>query len=93
MLHSVTICFADGVGNNGRGGAAVTTPLATHDYAGLDAARSSSADPRGAALAAQGPRSRDRLHIIDVNKDYFEVRRPWLRRRRRGAGPQLVTNS
>jgi hypothetical protein len=55
----------------------MTTPLATHDYTpgGLDAALEFLKRSRAELRTLRKVRlSRDRLHIIDVNKDYFEVR-------------------
>ena len=55
----------------------MTTPRATHDYTpgGLDAAlqfvKRTRSELRSLRMVRLWP---DRLHIIDVNKDYFEVR-------------------
>jgi hypothetical protein len=55
----------------------MSTPLATHDYApgGLDAALAFVKRTRAELRTLRRVRIwKDRLHIIDVNKDYFEVR-------------------
>ena len=53
----------------------MSTPLATHDYATLDAAREFLKRTRAELRMLRKVRVyRDRLHVIDVNKDYFEVR-------------------
>src|SRR5207237_2140582 len=55
----------------------MTTPLATHDYApgGLDAAVAFVKRTRAELRSLRKVRVwKDRLHIIDVNKDYFEIR-------------------
>jgi hypothetical protein len=55
----------------------MTTPLATHDYTpgGLDAALEFLKRTRSELRTLRKVRLwTDRLHIIDVNKDYFEVR-------------------
>jgi hypothetical protein len=55
----------------------MSTPLATHDYApgGLDAALEFLKRTRWELRSLRGVRVwKDRLQIIDVNKDYFEVR-------------------
>ena len=55
----------------------MTAPLATHDYTpgGLDAAREFIKRTRAELRNLRKVRLwKDRLHIIDVNKDYFEVR-------------------
>ena len=55
----------------------MTTPLATHDYTpgGLDAALEFLKRTRAELRALRRVRVwKDRLHIIDVNKDFFEVR-------------------
>jgi hypothetical protein len=55
----------------------MTAPLATHDYApgGLDAAREFLKRTRAELRTLRKVRVwKDRLHIIDVNKDCFEVR-------------------
>jgi hypothetical protein len=52
-------------------------PLATHDYApgGLDAALEFLKRTRAELRTLRKVRVwRDQLHIIDVNKDYFEIR-------------------
>ena len=55
----------------------MSTPLATHDYTpgGLDAAleflKRTRAELRSLRFVRLWP---DHLHIIDVNKDYFEIR-------------------
>jgi hypothetical protein len=55
----------------------MTTPRATHDYApgGLDAAlefmKRTRWELRSLRMVRVWP---DRLHIIDINKDYFEIR-------------------
>ena len=55
----------------------MTTPLATHDYTpgGLDAALEFLKRTRWELRSLRKVRVwKDRLQIIDVNKDYFEVR-------------------
>jgi hypothetical protein len=55
----------------------MTEPLAIHDYTpgGLEAAREFLKRTRSELRALRKVRLwRDKLHIIDVNKDYFEVR-------------------
>jgi hypothetical protein len=55
----------------------MTAPLATHDYApgGLDAALEFLKRTRSELRTLRKVRLwKDRLHVIDVNKDYFEVR-------------------
>jgi hypothetical protein len=55
----------------------MTAPLATHDYTpgGLDAALEFLKRTRAELRSLRMVRVwRDRLHIIDVNKDYFEIR-------------------
>jgi hypothetical protein len=55
----------------------MTAPLATHDYAPgqLDAAREFLKRTRSELRMLRKVRLwRDKLHIIDVNKDYFEIR-------------------
>jgi hypothetical protein len=55
----------------------MSTPLATHDYrAGeLDAAREFIKRTRAELRMLRKVRLwKDRFHIIDVNKDYFEIR-------------------
>jgi hypothetical protein len=55
----------------------MSTPLATHDYApgGLDAALEFLKRTRSELRTLRKVRVwKDKLHIIDVNKDYFEVR-------------------
>ena len=55
----------------------MTTPLATHDYApgGLNAALEFLKRTRSELRTLRKVRVwPDKLHIIDVNKDYFEVR-------------------
>jgi hypothetical protein len=55
----------------------MTAPLATHDYApgGLDAVLEFLKRTRNELRTLRKVRIwTDRLHIIDVNKDYFEVR-------------------
>ena len=55
----------------------MTAPLATHDYTpgGLDAALEFLKRTRGELRSLRKVRVwKDRLQIIDVNKDYFEVR-------------------
>ncbi len=55
----------------------MTAPLATHDYApgGLDAALEFLKRTRAELRTLRKVRLwKDRLHVIDVNKDYFEVR-------------------
>ena len=54
----------------------MTTPLAIHDYTagGLDAAREFLKRTRSELRMLRKVRLwRDKLHIIDVNKDYFEI--------------------
>src|SRR5947209_6043397 len=61
-------CFPDRIMN---------TPLATHDYApgGLDAVLEFLKRTRSELRMLRKVRIwKDHLHIIDVNKDYFEVR-------------------
>ena len=55
----------------------MTPPLATHDYTpgGLDAALEFVKRTRSELRTLRKVRLwKDRLHIIDVNKDFFEVR-------------------
>src|ERR1700730_1784532 len=55
----------------------MTTPLATHDYTpgGLDAALAFVKRTRAELRALRRGRIwKDRLPILDINKDYFEVR-------------------
>src|SRR5436309_9830105 len=55
----------------------MTAPLATHDYApgGLDAVLAFLKRTRSELRALRRVRVwADHLHIIDVNKDYFEIR-------------------
>jgi hypothetical protein len=55
----------------------MTSPLATHDYApaGLDAALEFLKRTRSELRSLRKVRVwKDRLHIIDVNKDFFEIR-------------------
>jgi hypothetical protein len=55
----------------------MSEPLAIHDYAsgGLEAAQQFLKRTRSELRALRKVRLwRDKLHIIDVNKDYFEVR-------------------
>jgi hypothetical protein len=55
----------------------MTAPLATHDYTpgGLDAAREFVKRTRSELRMLRKVRvGKDWLHIIDVNKDYFEIR-------------------
>ena len=55
----------------------MNTPLAIHDYTpgGLEAAREFLKRTRSELRMLRKVRLwRDKLHIIDVNKDYFEVR-------------------
>ena len=55
----------------------MSTPKASHDYApgGLDAAREFVKRTRAELRSLRKVRVwKDKLHIIDVNKDYFEVR-------------------
>src|SRR5215470_1395893 len=55
----------------------MTEPLATHDYAsgGLEAALTFLKRTRSELRQLRKVRIwKDKLHIIDVNKDYFEVR-------------------
>jgi hypothetical protein len=55
----------------------MTAPLATHDHTagGLDAALDFAKRTRAELRSLRMVRVwRDRLHIIDVNKDYFEIR-------------------
>ena len=55
----------------------MTAPLATHDYTagGLEAAREFLKRTRAELRTLRKVRLwTDRFHIIDVNKDYFEVR-------------------
>ena len=55
----------------------MTVPLATHDYTagGLDAVLEFAKRTRAELRSLRMVRVwRDRLHIIDVNKDYFEIR-------------------
>jgi hypothetical protein len=55
----------------------MSSPLATHDYApgGLDAAVAFLKRTRAELRSLRKVRIwKDRLHVIDVNKDYFEVR-------------------
>jgi hypothetical protein len=55
----------------------MTEPLAIHDYTagGLEAAREFLKRTRSELRALRKVRLwRDKLHIIDVNKDYFELR-------------------
>jgi hypothetical protein len=55
----------------------MTAPLATHDYAagGLDAALEFAKRTRAELRNLRMVRVwRDRLYIIDINKDYFEIR-------------------
>jgi hypothetical protein len=55
----------------------MTLPLATHDYTvgGLDAALAFVKRTRAELRTLRRVRVwKDKLHIIDVNKDYFEVR-------------------
>ena len=55
----------------------MSTPLATHDYTpgGLDAALEFLKRTRAELRTLRKVRVwKDKLHIIDVNKDYFEIR-------------------
>ncbi len=55
----------------------MTTPLATHDYTpgGLEAVQEFVKRTRAELRSLRRVRLwKDRLHIIDVNKDFFEVR-------------------
>jgi hypothetical protein len=55
----------------------MTSPLATHDFTpgGLDAALEFLKRTRSELRTLRKVRIwRDKLHIIDVNKDYFEIR-------------------
>ena len=55
----------------------MTSPLASHDYTpgGLDAALAFVKRTRAELRSLRRVRLwKDRLHIIDINKDYFEVR-------------------
>ena len=55
----------------------MTTPRATHDYApgGLDAAMAFLKRTRAELRTLRKVRVwKDRIHIIDVNKDFFEIR-------------------
>jgi len=55
----------------------MAVPLATHDYTagGLDAVLEFAKRTRAELRSLRMVRVwRDRLHIIDVNKDYFEIR-------------------
>ena len=55
----------------------MTTPLATHDYApgGLPAALEFLKRTRSELRTLRKVRLwNDKLHVIDVNKDYFEIR-------------------
>ena len=55
----------------------MTTPLATHDFSpgGLDAALAFLKRTRSELRMLRKVHIwKDRLHIIDVNKDYFEIR-------------------
>jgi hypothetical protein len=55
----------------------MTTPLATHEYTpgGLDAALEFLKRTRSELRTLRKVRVwPDRLHVIDVNKDYFEIR-------------------
>lgn len=53
----------------------MSTPLATHDYTTLDAAREFLKRTRAELRMLRKVRVyRDRLHVLDINKDYFEVR-------------------
>jgi hypothetical protein len=55
----------------------MTTPRATHDYTpgGLDSALEFIKRTRWELRSLRMVRVwRDRLHIIDINKDYFEIR-------------------
>jgi hypothetical protein len=55
----------------------MAVPLATHDYApgGLEAALAFVKRTRAELRTLRRVRVwKDRLHIIDINKDYFEVR-------------------
>ena len=55
----------------------MTAPLATHDYAPgcLDAALEFAKRTRSALRSLREVRIwKDRLHIIDVNKEFFEIR-------------------
>src|SRR5205807_4494352 len=60
-----------------EGRPAMSTPLATHDYTagGLDAALEFLKRTRSELRTLRKVRVwKDKLHIIDVNKDFFEVR-------------------
>ena len=53
----------------------MSTPLATHDYTTLDAALEFLKRTRAELRMLRKVRVWiDKLHIIDVNKDYFEIR-------------------
>ena len=53
----------------------MSTPLATHDYTTLDAALEFLKRTRAELRTLRKVRVyRDRWHIVDVNKDYFEMR-------------------
>jgi hypothetical protein len=55
----------------------MTAPRATHDYVpgGLDAALDFLKRTRSELRTLRKVRAwKDRLHVIDVNKDYFEIR-------------------
>ncbi len=55
----------------------MSAPLATHDYApgGLDAALEFLKRTRSELRTLRKVRLwKDRLHVLDVNKDYFEIR-------------------
>ncbi len=55
----------------------MTGPLATHDYTpgGLDAALAFIKRTRAELRTLRKARVwRDRIHLVDVNKDYFEIR-------------------
>ncbi len=53
----------------------MSTPRASHEYADLGAAREFLKRTRAELRMLRKVRVyRDRLHVLDVNKDYFEVR-------------------
>ena len=53
----------------------MSTPLATHDFANLNAASEFLKRTRAELRQLRKVRVwKDKLHVIDVNKDYFEVR-------------------
>lgn len=52
----------------------MTTPLATHDYTSIDAACEFLKRTRAELRQLRKVRIwKDKLHVIDVNKDYFEI--------------------